>query len=200
MAILFLMIIFIGIYLIFKYCKPKNDNVNELLTTDMEIYIANLEVKPSSNKDIKKVAQYLENTIGLNEKVLAIECARGILGTVFAIVTDNRVIFENKSNGVEIITPMEKVTSVIQNGTIANVNGNWINLQSVDKASKIVEVINKQIASVKTVGQTIKIENKVVTEETIVSQLQRLSDLHKAKILTDYEYSMKKQELLEKMK
>ena len=200
MAILFLMIIFIGIYLIFKYCKPKNDNVNELLTTDMEIYIANLEVKPSSNKDIKRVAQYLENTIGLNEKVLAIECARGILGTVFAIVTDNRVIFENKSNGVEIITPMEKVTSVMQNGTIANVNGNWINLQSVDKASKIVEVINKQIASVKTVGQTIKIENKVVTEETIVSQLQRLSDLHKAKILTDYEYSMKKQELLEKMK
>ena len=98
MAILFLIIIFIGIYLIFKYCKPKNDNVNELLTTDMEIYIANLEVKPSSNKDIKRVAKYLENTIGLNEKVLAIECARGILGTVFAIVTDNRVIFENKSS------------------------------------------------------------------------------------------------------
>lgn len=202
MEIFFIIIICIGVYFIWKYYKSqgKNKNSNDLLTTDLEIYIAQLEVKPESNKNIKKVAKYLENTIMPNEKILAIECSWGLFGTVFAIITDKRVIFENKSNGVEIITPIEKIETVIQNGAIVNVNSNWINLQSVNKASKIVELINKQVSSIQTIGQAIKIENKIVTEETITSQLQKLSDLHKANVITDYEYSIKKQELLDKMK
>lgn len=200
MIIIFIIFMIIIIYFALKYHKETGANGRDVLTTDMEIYIAQLEVKPESNKNIKKVAKYLENVIKPNEKVIAIECTLGLFGTIFAIVTDSRVIFENKSNGVEIITPIEKITTVMQNGTIANVNGNWINLQSVDKASKIVKSINEQIANIKTVEQTIKIENKVVTQESITSQLQKLADLHKAKVLTDYEYSIKKQELLDKIK
>ena len=200
MIIIFVIFTIIIIYFALKYHKETVANERDVLTTDMEIYIAQLEVKPESNKNIKKVAKYLENVIKPNEKVIAIECTLGLFGTIFAIVTDSRVIFENKSNGVEIITPIEKITTVMQNGTIANVNGNWINLQSVDKASKIVKSINEQIANIKTVEQTIKIENKVVTQESITSQLQKLADLHKAKVLTDYEYSIKKQELLDKIK
>ena len=64
----------------------------------------------------------------------------------------------------------------------------------------MVNVINKIVSSIQTIDQTIKIENKIVTEESITSQLKKLSDLHDAKVLTDYEYSIKKQELLDKMK
>lgn len=199
--IIFIICLFIGIYFIYRFYKEnKGTTKNNLLATDMEIYIAQLEIRPKANKNIKKVASYLESVIMPNEKLLAVDCAGSIFGTNFAIVTDKRVIFENKSNGVEIITPIEKIGTVIQNGTIVNVNQNWIDLLSVNKANRIVNLINKQISSIQTVQQAIKIENKIITEETITSQLKKLSDLHDAKVLTDFEYSMKKQELLDKMK
>ena len=178
--------------------KGKKDDV--VLSTDLEMRIAELEIRPKLNKNIKQVAQYLENILMPNETILAIECGGNTFATVYAIVTDYRVIFENKKNGVEIITPIEKVQSVMQNGTVVNVNGNWINLESMEKASRITNLINREISSKKTVEQVIKIENKVVTEESITSQLKKLSDLHDSKVLTDYEYSVKKQELLNKMK
>jgi histidyl-tRNA synthetase len=168
----------------------------------MEIYIAKLELKPESNKNIKIIAQYLENIIMPNEEVLAVlvNSHEVMFGTYFIIVTNKRVILKSKFNGIEIMTPLDKVQTVMQNGTIANVNGNGINLHSVEKANKIVSLINKQVSSTQTVSETIKIENKIVTEESITSQLQTLSSLHDAKVLTDYEYSIKKQELLDKMK
>jgi histidyl-tRNA synthetase len=168
----------------------------------MEIYIAKLELKPESNKNIKIIAQYLENIIMPNEEVLAVlvNSHEVMFGTYFIIVTNKRVILKSKFNGIEIMTPLDKVQTVMQNGTIANVNGNGINLHSVEKANKIVSLINKQVSSTQTVSETIKIENKIVTEESITSQLQKLSSLHDAKVLTDYEYSIKKQELLDKMK
>lgn len=199
--IIFIICLLIGLYFIYKFYKDNNkDKItkNNLLATDMEIYIAQLEIRPKSNKDIKNVAKYLENIVMPNEKILAVESAWCLLGTNFAIVTDKRVIFENKGN--DIMTPIEKIETVIQNGTVVTVNKNWIELLSGDKASKIVNLINKQVSSIQTVGQAIKIENKIVTEETITSQLKKLSDLHDAKVLTDFEYSMKKQELLDKIK
>lgn len=193
-----IVIILIGIIGYFAYLYYKGDSKTsdkDLLTTDMEIYIAQLEIKPQKNKLIKKVAKYLDSIIMPNEKVLAVAYSY-----LFTIITDKRIIIKGDRSNYTNIIPMEKVTSVTQNGTRLFINQNWINLLSVNLATEIMELINSQVSSTQTVKETIKIENKIVTEETITSQLQKLSDLHKAGILTDYEYSVKKQELLDKMK
>ena len=80
------------------------------------------------------------------------------------------------------------------------INDNFITLSLADDAEKFVNMINNKISNIQTVKETIKIENKIVTEESITSQLQKLSNLHDSKVLSDYEYFMKKQELLDKMK
>lgn len=161
----------------------------------MEVYIAQLEIKPPNNKLIKKVAKYLDSNIMPNEKVLAVAYSY-----LFTILTDRRIIIKGDNNNYTNIIPLEKVTSVTQNGTRIFINQNWVNLLSVPLATKVMQLINNQVSSTQTVKEAIKIENKIVTEETITSQLSKLADLHKAGVLTDYEYSIKKQELLNKMK
>lgn len=47
-------------------------------------------------------------------------------------------------------------------------------------------------------GAITKIEHKYITEEDASTKLQRLAELHKEGILTDYEFEMKKKEILEK--
>lgn len=49
-------------------------------------------------------------------------------------------------------------------------------------------------------GTVTKVEHKYITEENASIQIERLSQLHKDGILTDYEFEMKKKELLDKIK
>lgn len=49
-------------------------------------------------------------------------------------------------------------------------------------------------------GTVTKIEHRYITEEDAMSKIQKLSELHEAGVLTDYEFSVKKQELLDKVK
>ena len=49
-------------------------------------------------------------------------------------------------------------------------------------------------------GTITKIEHRYITEETPQNQIKKLSELYKDGILTEYEYSVKKQELLDKIK
>ncbi len=49
-------------------------------------------------------------------------------------------------------------------------------------------------------GTIKKIEHRYITEETIQAQIKKLFELYKDGVLTEYEYNMKKQELLEKIK
>lgn len=182
-------------------CILKNkSNTHEVLTTDMEIYISQLEIKPRSNKKIKQIAKYLETIIMPNEEILAVAHSSSAFNSVYAIATNRRVILKSGITEWVTITPIEKVSNVTQSGSMIFINQTWINLLSVSLANRFMNLINNQVSSIQTVGETIKIENKIVTQETITSQLQKLSDLHKAKVLTDYEYNIKKQELLEKIK
>ena len=49
-------------------------------------------------------------------------------------------------------------------------------------------------------GTITKVEHKYITEENASIQIERLSKLYKDGILTDYEFAMKKKELLDKIK
>lgn len=72
------------------------------------------------------------------------------------------------------------------------------------KAEKIVSTLKVIIARnnekyIET-GTITKVEHKYITEENVSTQIERLSKLHKDKVLTDYEFEMKKKELLDKIK
>lgn len=184
-----------GIMLCIFWMKQQKEKDDVPLTTDMEIFIAGLELRPKKNREIKNIAGYLEKSIMPNEEILAVPSLAGI---AYAILTDKRVIL--KDSAKELITPLEKINNVIRNYSTIHVNDNFITLSFVNDAEKFVNMLNNKISNIQTVKETIKIENKIVTEESITSQLQKLSNLHDSKVLSDYEYFMKKQELLDKIK
>lgn len=195
-AIISYMFIFMGLIMLGRiWLKKQKEEDNVPLTTDMEIFIAGLELRPKKNREIKNIAGYLEKSIMPNEEILAVPSSAGI---AYAILTDKRVIL--KDSAKEIITPIEKINNVIRNYSTIHINDNFITLSFIDDAEKFVNMLNNKISNIQTVKETIKIENKIVTEESITSQLQKLSNLHDSKVLSDYEYFMKKQELLDKMK
>lgn len=195
-AIISYMLIFMGLIMLGRiWLKKQKEEDNVPLTTDMEIFIAGLELRPKKNREIKNIAGYLEKSIMPNEEILAVPSSAGI---AYAILTDKRVIL--KDSAKEIITPIEKINNVIRNYSTIHINDNFITLSFIDDAEKFVNMLNNKISNIQTVKETIKIENKIVTEESITSQLQKLSNLHDSKVLSDYEYFMKKQELLDKMK
>lgn len=192
----FIVLIVVGfIYLIILQNKVQKEEDNVPLTTDMEIFVAGLELRPKKNKEIKNIAVYLEKSIMPNEEILAVP---SLAGLAYAILTDKRVILKDSLR--EFITPIEKINNVVRNYRTIYINDNFITLSLADDAEKFVNMINNKISNIQTVKETIKIENKIVTEESITSQLQKLSNLHDSKVLSDYEYFMKKQELLDKMK
>ena len=192
----FIVLIVVGfIYLIILQNKVQKEEDNVPITTDMEIFVAGLELRPKKNKEIKNIAVYLEKSIMPNEEILAVP---SLAGLAYAILTDKRVILKDSLR--EFITPIEKINNVVRNYRTIYINDNFITLSLADDAEKFVNMINNKISNIQTVKETIKIENKIVTEESITSQLQKLSNLHDSKVLSDYEYFMKKQELLDKMK
>lgn len=74
----------------------------------------------------------------------------------------------------------------------------------INKANEMLSlfklIISKNNVSYVDNGTITKIEHKYVEEESNIQKLEELSKLHKNGALTDYEYSIKKQELLEKIK
>lgn len=74
----------------------------------------------------------------------------------------------------------------------------------IEKANEILSlfklIISKNNEKYTENGIVQKIEHKYIEEESNIKKLEELSRLHKNGELTDYEYSIKKQELLEKIK
>ena len=72
------------------------------------------------------------------------------------------------------------------------------NAQNIIATLKIVIAQNNE-KYIET-GTITKVEHKYITEENASIQIERLSQLHKDGVLTDYEFEMKKKELLDKIK
>lgn len=76
--------------------------------------------------------------------------------------------------------------------------------EALNNAQNIISILKIVIAQnnekyIET-GTVTKIEHRYITEETVQDQIKNLSELYKDGVLTEYEYSIKKQELLEKIK
>ena len=72
------------------------------------------------------------------------------------------------------------------------------NAQNIISTLKIIIAQNNEKYIEK--GTITKVEHKYITEENASIQIERLSQLHKDGVLTDYEFEMKKKELLDKIK
>lgn len=72
------------------------------------------------------------------------------------------------------------------------------NAQNIISTLKIV--ISQNNEKYIETGTITKVEHKYITEENASIQIERLSQLHKDGVLTDYEFEIKKKELLEKIK
>ena len=107
------------------------------------------------------------------------------------ITTDN---FEDPIIRLNFIVPSTKPTH----------KGTNTYKESLNKAQKVMSalkiIISKNNEKFIDTGTVTKIEHRHVTEETVEEQIKKLGELHKDGVLTDYEFSMKKMELLEKLK
>ncbi len=92
-----------------------------------------------------------------------------------------------------------------------NVRGKGILATNGEKYKKVLKNANNILSLLKIIisksnekyiktGPITKIEHRYITEETVQDQIKKLSELYKDGVLTEYEYSIKKQELLEKIK
>lgn len=87
-------------------------------------------------------------------------------------------------------------------GMLNTTSNNYRNV--IKKANEILSIfkliISKNNEKYIENGTITKIEHRYSEEETNIQKLQNLAELYKKGALTDYEYSMKKQEILEKIK
>lgn len=92
-----------------------------------------------------------------------------------------------------------------------NVRGKGILETNGEKYKKVLKNANNILSLLKIIisknnekyietGTVTKIEHRYITEETVQDQIKKLSELYKDGILTEYEYNIKKMELLEKIK
>lgn len=69
-----------------------------------------------------------------------------------------------------------------------------------DVLSLLKIIISKNNEKYIETGTITKIEHRYITEEDVQDQIKKIAELYKDGVLTEYEYSIKKQELLEKIK
>lgn len=122
-------------------------------------------------------------------------------------VTNKRILFITSAtfSSAQIQIPLEKISSIsrvkgimtskikIWDGTIAGVEISGV---PNDSANTFVNVVNEQLNNYK----SFKIEVNKTVEKDITDKIEKLSDLYKSGILTEYEFNIKKMELLEKLK
>lgn len=152
-----------------------------------------------NNREIKYLSTILQND---EEIKCAIQYSNSSTTNRKMICTNKRLIFfkvrllgnDNASIWIEKINSLETNIGVFSSSINISYNLGNENLGGLDKkvAIKFANIINEQINNYK----TIKIQTTQITEENFIDQISRLADLYKNGNLTEYEFYMKKQELL----
>lgn len=187
-----------------------NSNANKLNQTISKI---SNQIKKNTNTNVFPLSfisfnnrdfHYLSTILQVDEEIkCAIKYARADMHGINSkmICTNKRLIFfytglfgnSNSSIFIEKIDSIETNTNSIHIHYGSNTKSLY--QLSSDDTIKFSNIINEQIDSYK----TIKIQTTQITEENFIDQISRLADLYKNGTLTEYEFSMKKQELLNKI-
>lgn len=194
-------ILVVLIYFMIRSIKKKRREAEEQKQKEREL-IAQGYIKISENffiKDQEDKVNILDNIYGFSQIV---DCELIENGTYI-------------SNGTEEICTQLDVNITIEDLGNPRIVIHCINEEFVYKNSKkykdclddahnilsTLKIIIKQNNEKYVENGTItKIEHKYITEENASIQIERLSELYKDGILTEYEFEMKKKELLDKVK
>ncbi len=159
-------------------------------------------ILPNRNFTIK----YLSEVLQSDEEIEAF--AVGVVDgkRMNLLTTNKRVILFNKGliRSMQIEIPIEKINSIgQQRGFLTGEIHIWdgssqilINNVPVNQIGAFVDNTNQQINNYK----SFKIEVNKTVEKDITDKIEKLSELYRDGVLTEYEFSMKKMELLEKLK
>lgn len=196
---------------IIKGLSKKNEqrqNVTEELAQS-------LEEQPDKNivdnffnrgKINKRIYNYIKDMQQNNEDIVAMVTGNYKNKKMYLLTTNRRVVIFNKSwlNSTQIEIPIEKINSIGQSkGVIFGEIHIWdgsskivINNIPKKQIAKFVRATNEQMNNYK----SFKIEINKTVEKDVTDKIEKLATLHKEGELTDYEFAMKKMELLEKLK
>ncbi len=154
----------------------------------------------------KSVSQYLSEVLQTDEEIEAFAIGYVNGKKTNLLTTNKRIILFNKGliQSMQIEIPIEKISSIVQHkglftGEIHIWDGSskvLINNIPVNQIGAFIDNTNQQINNYK----SFKIEVNKTVEKDITDKIEKLSELYKDGILTEYEFSMKKMELLEKLK
>jgi len=205
-------LIFSGLIFLIWYKKEnkqpttnKTDLQNEPNTTLYQI--ENILKRYSPNCCYKKAAKHLQTILLEGEKIEGATCGNPYKNSYRKdtyIVTNKRFIdysfglFNEGRNEI----PIEKISSVcyskgILSGYVEiNDSGHKLIIYNTPKkeTQPFMDAINKQINNYKTV----KIEYTTTKEVNVADQIEKLAGLYKEGLLTEYEYSVKKKQLLDR--
>lgn len=126
--------------------------------------------------------------------------------TLYAILTNKRLIILDKGifNIEQTTINLDKIDSIYKKDRILNsdvyiyTNSTQALLANVEKkeADIFINYVNEELENYK----SFSIQINKNTEKDITDKIEKIAELHKDGILTDYEFSTKKMELLEKLK
>lgn len=177
--------------------------------TNNQIALRNKELKKINEKCLcnRDVVKELNNTINAEEKLIYF--IDGIYNSKCynVFITNRRVLFIPSIAFYceEFQIPIEKISSI---GTVKWLLSSTIKIRDessigievcqvkTKQATTFVNKVNEQLNDMKTFSIQI---NKNV-EKDILDKIEKLSELYKDGVLTEYEFNMKKMELLEKLK
>ena len=154
----------------------------------------------------KIINQYLSQILQEDEDIVAFAVGTYQNKKMNLLTTNRRVIIFNKGiiKCTQVEIPIEKINSIGQHrGIFMGEIHIWdssskISIKSVPatQIELFVNSTNDQINNYK----SFKIEVNRTVESDITDKIQKLAELHKEGLLSDYEFSTKKMELLEKLK
>lgn len=154
----------------------------------------------------KIINQYLQEILQDNEDIKAFALGVYENKQMNLVTTNKRVIIFNKGfiKCTQVEIPIEKINSIGQNiGLIYGEIHIWdssskisITKVPIKQVELFVKSTNEQLNNYK----SFKIEVNKTVEKDITDKIEKLAELYKEGILTEYEFTIKKMELLENLK
>jgi hypothetical protein len=167
-----------------KNVMPKKYRLYRMLS-DLSNYLTKDEEIVYFTRYLNRVENVLKNT--------------GPAGYIY--VTNKRILIvdlQYKNIPLEKVSSISSANSLARNGIIINDSSTSEKLLGINKndVNKLIKVINEGMEKHK----NISININQTTEKDVSDKIARLKALYDEGILTEYEFNVKKMELLEKVK
>ena len=199
MTLVFLIAIVIIIYYYTNNYKMKNvpsEDKTALKELEMKLIEVNSKTRVIlSNNETIKMMKLRKISDALNNKkdILFFTSGKRINDNVFIILTNGNFVALNDKTREVIKIPYEKINDIKKNKIIVKIN-NYTFAISNNDLNIFCEKLEDQIEANKNISIHINREIK----KDVADKILKLQSLYEEGILTEYEFNIKKKELLDK--